>query len=168
MISFKQFVIEAQRDPDRAVRLGKYLAKRATQHIVEPEFPGKEVLLSKKFDRKANPNEEYRDHPAINAYEKLHNKHKTKNLFDSFPDFVTHQKDFPHSALHHLQATVAFDSDYFSNNKLHDKRPINVIKHDGKHYVVDGHHRWFRDRILGSKTSHAKIFDMDKFHEIDK
>lgn len=47
----------------------------------------------------------------------------------------------------------------------HDPTPDPiVIKHQGEHYLMDGHHRFVQHRLLGQPTMHARVFDADDPH----
>lgn len=36
-----------------------------------------------------------------------------------------------------------------------------IIKHEGEHYLMDGHHRFVQHRLLGQPTMHARVYDAD-------
>lgn len=67
----------------------------------------------------------------------------------------------------HTQPGVGFHApEETIKQKISDDRPVEIIRHKGKKYLWDGHHRDFVARLRGKKTVKAYIADtskLDKF-----
>jgi len=154
MMTFKEFLTEI-RTPERAAKLGSYLARRTDKHIKpenkasrEPEIP---VANISKHD------------PLWHLVDHLENKHDSEDLFRTFPQYVTHHDAFPISQMHPHQSTVSFEKNHFMMHKVNDRNPIALIKYKGMSKIADGHHNWFAKRLMKIKTSAAREFDLDSF-----
>lgn len=156
MLSFKEFLFEHQRSPERAAKLGAYLAFR---HTV-----------------RRDPINNMNRHAMGSIMKKIHfQKQATEEERDKVVDAIVHhsktkgtpwkRKNNPttHLPIHHLiptQDTTDFNPDHFKSTKMADDRPILVFHHEGKHYIWDGHHRYMRDRLLGKTHIKAEVHDV--------
>lgn len=140
MITFKEFLIEVKRSADRADNLANYVSRRQGH-------PG-HISLKQSYD----------DFNA--AHRKMRNQYKGLHTWEIFKYHGQEASVHPKHLIS-TQDSIRHDTVTFMNYKLQDEDPINVIKHNGKHYIYDGHHRWFRDRLLGD-NSKVNMIDLDK------
>ena len=70
-------------------------------------------------------------------------------------DYLRHKIDGEHQSDHDDMAT----EDMFDE---HDPTPDPIVlRHQGQHYLMDGHHRFVKNRLLGIPTMHARVYDAD-------
>jgi uncharacterized ParB-like nuclease family protein len=129
---------EVARSKARAKKLGTYLAKRSS--------PGwEDMIMSRSYDRyKAGG-------PPLSAYYGDHTRFRS---FEEFPTVNVPVKD-----LISTQQYTNWNPDGDADWKLGDDRPIIVLKHEGKLYIWNGHHRYIAAKLKGDKTIPAKVWD---------
>jgi hypothetical protein len=133
MIKFSQFITERKRTQDQANKLGSYLAKRHGGNIKlkHDPFAGMRVMHS------------------MNS--------QGKKLHSSFAKEKTTTVKI--SDLHHTQSGVAWNAKE-GKRKLKDHEPIEVIHYNGKHHIMNGHHRVIGHKLLGKTHIHAKVIHL--------
>ena len=134
MKTLKQFIEEANKRPlSRSQEILGYLGHKSPT--------GRHVML-RKAQRHINQeiSDKYPTHPLgyENAVAKL-----------SFYDPLVRKKKFKVKDLIPIQGAVdaVGVNDKMTGAKLGSKGPIRVATYKGKHYVVDGHHRWFGAKL---------------------
>ncbi len=71
-------------------------------------------------------------------------------------------------AFHHHQGfvhpeTVKEKMAWSSEGSMHpDDQPAKVVRHQGKTYLLDGHHKWVGARLLGHEGMEAHVFDTSR------
>lgn len=149
MKTFAQFIVEVERKPIRALKLADNLLVR----------------------QNSNPKDKYASiglkHPHKDEGNKLANTFRNSDYAKSFSHpgaaYYSHAPvDLPIDKLHATQQSVSHTRK-ITKSKFSDSEPINVIHHEGKHYIMNGHHRVFASRLLGKKTIKAHVIDSSKF-----
>lgn len=149
MLTFKQYIDEVARDIERATKLGTYLAKRHT-----PEG-GRHLASNIRFkghDVHAN------NEKAEEGAEKLRKVQNGLRALHFDENEVSHIKV---DSLHPTQDDTAFYGHIYKDFKSKDTHPIRVVKHEGKHYIWDGHHRWIDHKLRGKETIAAHVMGAD-------
>lgn len=94
----------------------------------------------------------------IPSDKRLHHENFSKYKYEK-------QKRLHLSQLHPIQHEVDKERVKSLIHHIHgggDHPGIHVVKINGKHHVVDGHHRLVAHALLGDASVVAKIHDMDK------
>ena len=82
-------------------------------------------------------------------------------------------QNVPIKSLVFHQGHVDFSSNYFLHKQKAPLPPINVVKIDGRHHVIDGHHRVLEQIAMGQVKIPAKVIEAKnviahaKSHDID-
>ena len=72
----------------------------------------------------------------------------------------THQAFvYPEAVRHYLHADDDPDSYPDSGEYTPGGDEPKVVRHEGTHYLLDGHHRYVKDRLMGHDSMTAKVFD---------
>ncbi len=148
MISFKEFIFERVRTVEQAAKLGTYLTKRYDKKYPDAKLQYKRIGMKD-------------DKTSFGAWQQYHqaaSKSPDKLIFNK--PYIK-KKKVPIKNIRYAQDHVAFDANYATHAKglERDKRPINLIKHKNKYFVIDGHHRLFNRKLLGHTHIDAKVFD---------
>ena len=71
----------------------------------------------------------------------------------------THQGHvYPETVRHYLRADD--DPDYYDYREPEPGgSDPKVVRHEGQHYLLDGHHRFVKDRLMGHDSMLARVFD---------
>lgn len=167
MKTFKSFIKE-ERSVAQAVKLGSYIAKRHSPLVGKFDLEttaGKAIVLHHAHDHDFSFGMDMHDEFARKADKhKVHGQNFRDTIHD--PKHSTVHSDFPTNKLKHSQQYVEFTKKYFTSTKLKDDAPITAYKHKGEFHIVDGHHRWFRDRLLGRKTSNVRVVHFGEDYKI--
>jgi len=141
------------RSPERAVKLGNYLAKKSQEGWEkEPTGYYTNSMISRSGGNKTHKLfQNYKKGREIgdigrNAYK------KRPNIFLKPPNIQSVKL----SDLIFTQAHTDWDEKK-ANLKLKDDAPINVFQYEGKMYVIDGHHRVVVHQLLGKKHISANV-----------
>lgn len=131
------------------------MTRKLSDILKRDNYPEKQIKRQYEHSNKkppSNKEEQYFTYLKIKSNNRLlkaANKHwgSNKNI-----------KDIPISSLIRTQ-------DYLNHDKVKEKEndntPITVFHYQGKHYIVDGHHRAARDEFLNKETTSANVFDVD-------
>lgn len=141
MITFKEFLAEVKRSPERAMKLMNYVADRHGGDSNELRF--------KDWHYKGDRDPEYHDEAHMFDYrgvQKLAIKHITPG-----------QGHFSFAGIKH----------YVQDGNDHNK-PIVVIKHEGEHYIQDGHHRYVSRKLLGHEHINAHVYETNEHYRHDE
>lgn len=175
MISFKNFLLERIVDPEQlAVRTAKIYGKRTNygpwlkaekhEHIplsnynrvavnkVENKLYKYQKKLGMFVDSDLNASEEEKKTAPARANEAIANYKK------KFSD-----KTMKISDLHATQPFIRTGDMEQLKNKISNKTSsdIMVIKHNDKHYIMDGHHTVMAAKFRGEKDVNVKYLDLD-------
>ena len=60
---------------------------------------------------------------------------------------------------HYLNADADPDQYYESGEYTPGGDEPKFVKHEGTHYMLDGHHRYAKDRLMGHESMYGKVFD---------
>ena len=60
------------------------------------------------------------------------------------------------------QSHVRIDDMHRFRNKITGSDPISVATHEGKHYIMDGHHATFAARLRGETHIQAQHYNLDQ------
>lgn len=150
MKSFIQFITERLQSPEKVLqRAARRYGSKMKGSFKDPEF-GKldksKLIPLKKYDAKfANS--------AFDKYDRLDKSYTTRENVDlNIHDLHPGQKYVNVSDPKKLQQKVTSKTDH-----------IFVVKHKGKHVVLDGHHAIYAAWARGEKTIKATHYvDMDK------
>lgn len=137
MLSFSQFITERKRTPERANKLGSYLAKRHSG--------GSLITLHHDKHTSDHVFNKLVDHGEASGDKYLHKvfaKEKTQKV--------------KISDLHSTQGNVAW-KEHMGKHKLKDRESIEVVHYKGKHYIMNGHHRVIAHKLLGKTHINAKV-----------
>ena len=140
MITFKQFLDEVKRTPERALKLINNIADRYDNHD-EMEFPH--------WEDKGDPDPKY---------------HAEKHMFDDMgvqkikiADVIPGQQSHSHVGIK-----------YYLTGKGNIKNPVVGILHsDGKIRLQDGHHRYMTHRLLGKKHINVRLYKTNEHYKDD-
>jgi uncharacterized ParB-like nuclease family protein len=147
------------RSLSRAIKLGDRLAKKSAE-AWEKEPPSymkhkATSTSSHKLVKGTNVSDE--DYAGMERYK--HHVRKGHDVFD--PDKVKPNiQDVP---IHHLTPTQSYTEWNHDAAPKHmkNREHILVVRHKGKHYIIDGHHRVVAARLRGEKTINANVQDLD-------
>ena len=168
MISFKNFLVERNVDPEQlAVKTAKIYGKKTNY--------GKWL----KADKQENiPLSNYNKGEVTKAENKLYKYHEKLGMFsDNTSDRVEANKTYEGkfsdktmkiTDLYAAQPFIRTSDREQLKNKIDKKTSsdIMVIKHNGKHYVMDGHHTVMAAKFRGEKEVNVRHLDLDA--ETDK
>ncbi len=74
---------------------------------------------------------------------------------------------YPHTVKDKIDE--GWEDDPHGHNQGWDEENPKIVRHEGEHYLLDGHHRFARDRLMGRSTIKARVFDTsDPSHRQDK
>lgn len=157
MLGYEDFYylteVARERSVDRAAKLGSYLADR---HFKQGHTSVKNDIKFvnwKGLDKKTLA--------ADTAYSKHAAKRgeREDHLWNTAPVHKLHVK-----SLNMMQDGTSFESHYAKDKKFKDDKPVEVIKHKGQHYLINGHHRYMAARLQNKSHIHAHVVDLDQ-HE---
>lgn len=155
MLSFTEFLQEQLRTKERALDLGDRFAK-VSKRAWDKEPNG---FYANRMRTSGEPN--HKLHPDYKAGREKGDvgwkayRTKAERGREVFSGEKNVQK-VKISDLTYTQGHTGWDREK-AKAKLDDKEPINVLHHDGKHYVIDGHHRVMARRLLGHKDIDADV-----------
>ena len=157
MKSFREFVAEVARSPERAIKLGNYLQKKShDEWQKEPSGYLNNIMKTGSNHKLFKDVKKGWDNAEVGRRAKQNKSH----IFDH--DVRTPNiKKVKISDLIPLQAHTDWNPDK-AKEKLEDNTPINVLHHEGKMYVVDGHHRVVAHRLLGKTHIDANVQTIKK------
>ena len=157
MKSFREFVAEVARSPERAIKLGNYLQKKShDEWQKEPSGYLNNMMKTSSNHKLFKDVKKGWDNAEVGRRAKQNKSH----IFDH--DIRTPNiKKVKISDLIPLQAHTDWNPDK-AKEKLEDNTPINVLHHEGKMYVVDGHHRVVAHRLLGKTHIDANVQTIKK------
>ena len=155
MKTFKAFIEESIRTVDRALKLGDRLADKSKKDWQKqpPSYMQNRALSvsSHKLVSGSKP-----DYAGMNAY-----KAKAERGRDVFDPSVN-KPNISRIAINNLtpsQASTDWNAEK-AKEKLNDKTPILVLRHNDKHYIIDGHHRVVASRLKGETHINANIQEL--------
>ena len=157
MKTFKEFVAEVARSPERAIKLGNYLQKKS--HVEWQKEPNDSGFNNYKLKTSSN-------HKLFKDVKKgwddatvvMKSLGKSKAFDDDTPKNI---KKVKISSLIQMQSYTDWNPDK-AKEKLEDNEPISVIRHQGKMYVYNGHHRVVAHRLLGKTHIDANVQTIKK------
>ena len=171
MLKFRQWLNEVSRDPQRAAKLGDYLAKREARRNPPSEGQSKSPRFHLPAWHKIGTNNkdlETSDHDDKHFSAAWTNAHRVfskrkKNIVD------VPVKDL----LSRNWQGIDFSGKYALTAKDHgfqDRRPINVARsrQSGKLEMVDGFHRLANNWLQGRQTIKANLQDVGRSKFVTK
>lgn len=150
MISFKRYLEEVRKvDP---VKLSKRVYHRYGQDIGgRTEHDGKVIP----FD--LDPDDQYA--PGHVAHHRFIQHSEDNPAWKK--DLVSTK--LPTRSLKPSQGYVHVGDEKQLRKKIYDDdEPPTVVKHEGEHYVINGHHRVWGKKLRGEKHITVKVLDLDK------
>jgi hypothetical protein len=138
MKSFRSFLIEVVRDTKRATKLLNYLQHRVGDQLLVKNHKDAGHYLHKTFTH-----HDWESMPS-----------KTISMKKLIPNQDMVDTD---GVMHKMNRKKYADEDMDSE----PNDPVSVIHHQGKFHLMDGHHRYFRNRLLGKDTIKAKILKIE-------
>lgn len=154
MKTFDQFVTEVKRSPERAAKLGDYLAarhiKRDFKYHAKRDWPttGRVSLadhIQGRYDYEGSD-----DAALEKGYthaDRLFRKKKWRNI-----------QKIPLKNIRMMQGHADFSGNYYLKHKQDVPRPINVIQtSDHLYHIIDGHHRYLEARLRGDTHIEANV-----------
>jgi hypothetical protein len=156
MKTFKEFVAEVARSPERAIKLGNYLQKKShDEWQKEPsDYVNNKMKISSNHKLFKNVKQGRDDAASV-----LKVLGKSKAFDQSYTP--ANIKNVKISNLIPMQAHTDWNPDK-AKEKLEDNEPISVIHHQGKMYVYNGHHRVVAHRLLGKTHIDANVQTIKK------
>jgi hypothetical protein len=154
MKTFKQFLLdEVARSPQRAAKLAKYIANRISK--------GGNTLYTSSNKAETTNNQEKLDSVVKGDVRTKHmsvvSRINKKNL-SNVPS-----EQIPTSELEVIQHNVNLDG-VLHKIAMGAQEPITAVSHKRLEYVVDGHHRYMANKLLG-KPATVKVISSKKANE---
>ena len=137
MLTFKQFLNEVARSPERASKLVDNLAKRYAGSAAAKSRPG--VI----------PIKNHQEYP----WDHYPTKSRKKTI--DIKDVVATQGSVDSQILKNKINNSGMAKDKGEESHASDR--IDVLHHKGKYFVTNGHHRLMRAKILGHKHISAEV-----------
>ncbi len=161
MLSFRQYIQSESTDPFKALsRLTKHVAKDVPdeeEHYNKNGNPTTTPVMTKQIALKGY--NEGEAEKMWTAYDKSGIHSNDKNL----PIRSFNVRDLTPSQPH-----LRVDNDSLKHKIVGMDRvegtssTINVATHEGKHYIIDGHHRVLAARLRGDKEISARHINLDQ------
>jgi hypothetical protein len=154
-MTFREWLFEVARSPERAIKLGNYLAAKSQKGWEkEPIGYYTNAMMTR----------------SIKTHKLFPDVKKGREIGDIGRDAYKRRLDIfkrpPNiesikiSDLILTQANTDWDEEK-AKSKLKDDAPINVLRYEGKMYVIDGHHRVVAQRLLGKTHINANVQSID-------
>ncbi len=155
MIGFREFLVEVVRDDARALKLALNLGKRRQRtHPVSWDQRRHKETPIKNF----NPKDERTvlDHPNTNKVLGREGPYRPKGK----------PKTLNINSLTPAQHALSLKKGKMKRAIKNKNDPIHVLRgKDGKHRIIDGHHRWFAARLRGHETVQAHVTNEETIKE---
>ncbi|MCX6783317.1 MAG: ParB/RepB/Spo0J family partition protein [Candidatus Levybacteria bacterium] len=174
MISFKNFLIERIVDPEQlAVRVAKKYGKRTSYGSWLKAKKHEHIPLSNynRVDVNKVENKLYKYQKKLGMYpgdfgaSEQEQKKVTARANEASANYKKKfsDKTMKISDLHATQPFIRTDDMEQLKNKISNKTSsdIMVIKHNDKHYIMDGHHTVMAAKFRGEKDVNVKYLDLD-------
>lgn len=161
MKTFRQFLEARKVDP---VKLGQRAARRFGQKM---DFPGQGYETYRhKEDEDGDLVPKKSQHLPLRNYDldkadEVHNRYMNVGNMSAMSKHGT-TKTVSIKDLHATQPFVSTSRPDILTKKVRETGPVTTVTHQGKDYIIDGHHAALGAALRGEKTITTKHLDMDK------
>jgi hypothetical protein len=154
VLTFRDFLIEVARSPDRALKLLNYLDKRSGGKDYVRPVPRSDVAQPEdlKYVNSRLPNRD--SATLIDRVKKMYGGKPYPA-----PTKVSVKKIIP---IQNTVETPGVADKLKGGNNVGDTGPVHIIRSGGKHYLLDGHHRFMAARLRGDTHIDAYVHTLPK------